>query len=434
MWVTLSKTWNGKPVGEQISVSDTDGDVLTKAGYATRVEGDPMQGVMADTFQKGMANLTDSLSKAVNASLQQYGEASNKSRRNANPLIFGNDHHADPELGFGKWLQAVKVSDTKAIEKFWPDSLKDLGTTTGAAGGFLMPTDFADTLMSVPADNVVVRPRAYIQPMRSKVCEVPVIDASTAPTAGNTAAYGGLKMTWADDNTDRTENDPAFKQIRLEAHDLGGYLEASNSLIEDSAEPLEALLKRLFRGAVDWYEDYAFLRGSGAGQPLGIVNAAALISVTRSGASAFSLADAANMYARLLPGANPSSVCWAVHPYQMGRLIAMVSSSTGGQLAWMPEGVRMSPRLMLLGFPVIPTEKLPAPNTAGDVLLADCGQYIIGDRKQIEIAYSPHAAFKKNQGAWRIVCRVDGQPWMRAAMTLSDTTSTVSPFVTLAAG
>jgi len=433
MWITLQKTWNGKPPGEQISVSDSDADLLTKAGYATRVEGDPMQGVMADTFQKGMANLTASLAAAVDAALKSYNNAASGSRRHGVPIILGNTDE-NPDTTFCKWLQAVKVSDTKTLEKFWPDSLKDLGTNTGTAGGYLVPTSFAKRLMEVPQDNQVVRPRAYIQPMDTKVLEVPSADVTTAPTAGNTAAFGGMKMAWAAEHADRAENDPAFKQVRLEAHDLGGYLEASNSLIEDSAEPLEALLTRLFSGAKAWYEDYAFLRGSGAGQPLGALTSNAKVSVTRSAASAFAIADAANMYSRLLPGADPRSCCWAVHPFMMAKLITMVSSSTGGGLVWMPDGVRMTPRLMLLGFPVLPTEKLPAINTEGDVMLCDWSQYIIGDRKQIEIAYSPHAAFKKNQGAWRIVSRIDGQPWMRAPMTLSDTTSTVSPFVTLAAG
>jgi hypothetical protein len=38
----------------------------------------------------------------------------------------------------------------------------------------------------------------------------------------------------------------------------------------------------------------------------------------------------------------------------------------------------------------------------------------------------------KNQMTWRIVERVDGQPWMEKPVTLADGASTVSPFVTIA--
>ena len=54
-----------------------------------------------------------------------------------------------------------------------------------------------------------------------------------------------------------------------------------------------------------------------------------------------------------------------------------------------------------------------------DVCLIDFQHYLIGDRNMIEIAYSEHFKFQNNQGAWRFVARVDGQPWVRSAITLS---------------
>ena len=37
----------------------------------------------------------------------------------------------------------------------------------------------------------------------------------------------------------------------------------------------------------------------------------------------------------------------------------------------------------------------------------------------------------KNQMTWRVVERVDGQPWLEKPITLQDGSSTVSPFVIL---
>ena len=50
---------------------------------------------------------------------------------------------------------------------------------------------------------------------------------------------------------------------------------------------------------------------------------------------------------------------------------------------------------------------------------------------QIEIAASEHVNFLKNQMTWRVVERVDGQPWLDKPITLQDGASTVSPFVIL---
>ena len=85
----------------------------------------------------------------------------------------------------------------------------------------------------------------------------------------------------------------------------------------------------------------------------------------------------------------------------------------------------------LLGYPILESEHLPQDDTSGDAILADLSAYIIFDRVQMSVAYSEHAAFTTDKGTWRFVKRLDGQPWMSAAITLADPTGsyTVSPFV-----
>ena len=50
---------------------------------------------------------------------------------------------------------------------------------------------------------------------------------------------------------------------------------------------------------------------------------------------------------------------------------------------------------------------------------------------QVEIAASEHVNFLKNQLTWRVVSRLDGQPWLDKAITLQDGATQVSPFVVL---
>jgi len=97
------------------------------------------------------------------------------------------------------------------------------------------------------------------------------------------------------------------------------------------------------------------------------------------------------------------------------------------------DNARQRPTMILFGIPIVVTEKLPALGTLGDVLLMDLRHYLVGDRQMVEIAYSDHFKFQNNQSAWRFVARVDGQPWVRSAITLADASSTLSPFVGLAA-
>ena len=85
----------------------------------------------------------------------------------------------------------------------------------------------------------------------------------------------------------------------------------------------------------------------------------------------------------------------------------------------------------LFGRPVLISEKVPSLGNQGDVNLLDPTLYVIGDRMQIEVAASEHVNFLKNQMTWRVVERVDGQPWLEKAITLQDGASQVSPFVAL---
>jgi HK97 family phage major capsid protein len=85
----------------------------------------------------------------------------------------------------------------------------------------------------------------------------------------------------------------------------------------------------------------------------------------------------------------------------------------------------------LLGRPVVVTEKLPGINVAGDFGFYDFSQYLIGDRGTMEVAASEHYKFINNQIVYRFVHHVAGKPWMNNAITLSDASTTVSPFVYL---
>jgi HK97 family phage major capsid protein len=95
------------------------------------------------------------------------------------------------------------------------------------------------------------------------------------------------------------------------------------------------------------------------------------------------------------------------------------------------QGATQTPYWNLLGRPAYMTEKLPALGSTGDLMLIDPSLYVIGDRMQIEVAASEHVNFLKNQMTWRVVERVDGQPWLDKAITLQDASTQVSPFVAL---
>jgi HK97 family phage major capsid protein len=437
MFVQLTKDYFGQKAGARVDVDEPVAKTLLDQGVAQAVEGDPLGPVVARSMETMLAHLTKSLNDAIDAALREFAVAQAKSRKNAVPAIFGPGNGGDPRRTFGGFLLAVRNHDVKALEEMgsrfaeWDGAAQKaaMGTTGGTVGGYLVPTEFLPTLLTAAAEQAVVRPRATVVPMTSRSIQIPYLDVTNVPNAGDTAYFGGLVGRWTEEAATLNETEPTFRQLELVTHELSGYSLMSNALLADNAVGLEALLTRLFGGAIAWFEDYAFLRGDGVGKPLGALSGAAAITVNRSGgANTFKLADAGAMLGKLLPGWNPATTCWIIHPTVIAQMVQLVSAAAG--VGWL-DNLRDKLPMNLLGLPVAISEKLPALGTAKDVCLVDFRHYVIGDRQEIEIAYSEHFKFTNNQGTWRFVCRVDGQPWLRSAITLSDATSTVSPYVYL---
>jgi len=432
MYIELLQDYMGHKAGAQLECDDKTFGNLCEQGIAKAINGDPLEERLSGHLEDLTSGVIKEVSEQIETLLTKFDAALKKSRKYQTPAIFGESGEGDPGKTFGAYLLAVKKGDEAALDSFGSQFVagKDLSVGVGTGGGFTVPEQFVGRLLSVAAENGIMRKRATVIPMSGPTVKVPTLDITTAPSAGDTAFFGGLVATWNEEGADKKETEPVFKQIDLKAYELTGYTQASNTLLSDNAIGLESLLYQLFGRAIAWYEDYAFLRGNGAGKPLGVLNANALISVTRSSASSFSLEDAATMLSRLLPGGSESSIVWAIHPTVLAKLLTM----TGGDSVVYIDNARAKPQMMLLGKPVEVTEKLPSLNTLGDVLLIDAAQYLIGDRQDIAIDYSAHVGFTTNTATWRFVSRVDGQPWMRDKVTLADASSTLSPFVGLAAG
>jgi HK97 family phage major capsid protein len=430
----LTQEWQGRPAGEKLDVPDEYAPLLIERKMAQSCD-DPTPALVARAVEQAAVKLGQGFDGAVYLALKQFADAQGQARRHAVPAIFGGDGAAaggNPKHCFGDWLLHVARQDDGYLEKAYGSvrTKASLAESSGTTGGYVVPPEFYEELMALVAEDAVMRPGAFVQPMASATLMFPYLDVTTVQTAGTSPFFGGVLMQWTEEAQNRTETEPAFKQMELKAHELSGYAVSSNVLLQDAAFGLERFLMRLFSQAIAWYEDYAFLQGNGVGKPLGVLNAKAALSVTRNTGNSFKYVDAATMMSKLLP-ASQRKAFWAMHPYVLAQLVQLADAAN--RVVWVPSIGGAQDRIpgTLFGLPVRFTEKLPALGTKGDVVLIDPSLYVIGDRMQIEIAASEHVNFLKNQMTWRVVERVDGQPWLDNAITLQDGASTVSPFVIL---
>lgn len=311
--------------------------------------------------------------------------------------------------------------------------LKDMSSVIGSDGGFLVPELLRAELLRLSLETAIVRPRARVIPMEVPRIPFPVI----SDTSHASNVYGGITGTWTSESTALTESSPTFGRVWLDAKKLTAYTEVPNELISDSIISLEALLSQLFPEALAYFEDDAFLVGDGAGKPLGALNTGNLALITQAKETAQAAAtivweNIVKMYSRMLPPSLGRAV-WLANIDTFPQLALMsLSVGTGGAAIWLNSGDQ-GPPMTILGRPVIFSEKVENLGDQGDISLVDFSYYLIGDRQQLTAASSPHFKFSNDQTVYRFIERVDGQPWLKSAITPRKSATTLSPFVTLAA-
>jgi len=303
---------------------------------------------------------------------------------------------------------------------------KALSGEEGALGGFLIPEQFIPNLQTVMVEGSTALARVTRLPMSTRTVTFPVIDYTQSLPAGEPRQFGGVQAFYENESAELEESEPKFRDFTLTAHELTVYTEANNSLLADAALSLEAFLNSDMGmiGAARWKTDYKILRGTGVGQPLGILNAGATLSVPRGTANTVTFTDLANMEEAAIPS---SRLEWRAHITLKAKLRDL--RDTADRLLWTE--ARDGFPATLLGYPIEFTEKLPNLGTRGDLLLADFSYYLYGDRQAPTLNVSDQANFRRNRMAYRLILRHDGRPWMNAPLTLSDAQTQVSPFVVL---
>ncbi len=313
-----------------------------------------------------------------------------------------------------------------------------LAEGSGQAGGYTVPPQFMQQLMMIALEDTIIPPRAFHWPMTSLTAQIPALDYTTVQGAGNSPFLAGVTASWTAEAATRKETEPQVRQTELTAHECSFYAVASNTLLADQAVGLESVLIELFKMAIGFYTDYAYLQGNGVGKPLGIINAPATISVTRAGgagSSTLSWIDLATMFSKLYClWWRLGSVIWVMHQSVFPKVVTMTDNAgrpvflplDKSMTALLPESAGLQSMGTIFGVPVIFSEKVPALGSTGDVTLVDCSKYVLGDRMDLQIDVSPHVNFLQNQIVWRVLWRGDGQPWLNNPITLADGSQQVS--------
>jgi len=295
-------------------------------------------------------------------------------------------------------------------------------------GGMFLQGETVVDLMTNGFNNSEILPRTAKRTLTAtQFVEIFGIDESSRKTGSR---GGGIRVYTNKELGEATASKTQVKKIRIEPQKLTGLFYASGEWMRNVT-----FMGQEVRGLFG--EEFAFkcqdlaIRGSGAGEALGILNAGCLVSVakeTGQAAKTILSKNLSKMWARF-QGKNP---VWFINR-DCGPELDMLSI-TAGTGALEPRFVTYDAQgiLRIKGAPVVTIEQCETVGTVGDIILADWGQYVAADQGNIEEAMSIHVEFIYDQNTYRFIYYFDGQPRWASAITPFKGSNTVSPFVALA--
>ena len=308
-------------------------------------------------------------------------------------------------------------------------SASGMGVQIGADGGFLVPEQFADNIVKLAFETGQVLSRVNRIPVSGNQYHMNLVD-ETNRTTGN--RWGGIRGYWVGEGDTITTSKPKIRRATLDVTKklaVAAYVTAE--ALED-APATSTMLDQAFAEEVSFMTEAAIFSGSGAGQPLGILNSAAFVTVAKESSQSTASVVAANvvkMRARLLPRSRANAVFF-VHLDVEPELQTM---SIGNQPVYLPPGgLAGNPLGQLLGIPVVPIEHCEALGTPGDIVLADMSYYALGEKATSTMARSMHVRFLNDEETFRMTYRVDGFPMLQNPVTPNKGSNTLSTFVGVA--
>jgi HK97 family phage major capsid protein len=345
---------------------------------------------------------------------------------------------AMPWASLGEQLKAVYVAATqphRTDERLKAQkAILGANETVPSDGGFLVQPNFSSEIFRAATEVGQVVPRVRRIPIGAGANGL-IMNAVDETSRATGSRWGGVQAYWAAEGDTATATKPKFRQMELKLNKLMAVMYATDELLADTTA-LGAIAQQALSEEITWTAENAIFRGTGAGQPVGIIGHASTVSVakeTNQPAATILVNNIFKMWARMWSRSRANAV-WFINQDIEPQLLALeFPVGTGGMPAYMPPGgLSQSPYGTLLGRPIIPVEYASTLGTVGDIILADLTQYIMIDKGGIQAAESMHVQFLTDQMAYRWTYRLDGQPAWRTTLTPANGSATLAPFVTLA--
>lgn len=311
-----------------------------------------------------------------------------------------------------------------------------LNQAVGSEGGFLVPPQFATDIW----DGLNNSTESLLS-----MCDQYPIDgesltflANAETNRANGSRYGGIQAYWVAEAGQVPKSAPKFRNLKLEPHSLAALVYVTEKLLRSPAA-LNKYLQRAAADEINFVVGDSIINGSGNGQPLGIMNSGALVTVNKEASQATGTllqANISKMWARLHPRCRKNAVWFYnvdVEPQFDGLNLPIKNVAGTENVGGIGNNVFNGEKMTLKGRPLMPVEYCASLSSLGDIILADMSMYAAGTQGGIAADVSMHLRFDYAESAFRFMFSVDGQPWLAAPQTPFKGSNTLTSFVTLQA-
>ena len=349
-------------------------------------------------------------------------------------LAAGNGGDTGPELAFmlpRAWtpagLQAAAGSD-------------EMGGYDYGRGGAAVPVTFLPGMLQLGFEGDPTVGRVRVVPMASPIVSL----LARVDKNHSSSVSGGFTVTRRPETVDISSSRTQLERVKLEAAGLFGLAFATEEILTDSPISFIAIIDAGFRDQFAHHILNEKLRGLGADQYLGVLKALAsssdgpTVAVTRTTSSEIHAMDVVNMRARCWGYGN---AIWIAnhdcYPF-MSKLAHIITDGGAtpvgaGAITLYQQSLQEDRPDMLLGRPIFYSEYASTLGSAGDLILGNWNEFLEGLYQPLQSAESVHVRFVAHERAFKFWVRNAGAPWWRSALTPNQSSTTLSPFVIVAA-
>lgn len=313
--------------------------------------------------------------KKLDAVLSRLDKLEAKSNRPGAPAIVQGENAE--QKAFQRYLRAGE-------QRMDATEIKALSVADNANGGFLVPTEQGSEILKRLTELSPIRQYANVQTITGSEIVFPTL-------------LNGVNAFWTAEGGDMTGSEPTFGQVKIANHELSSFYVATNQVLEDNQYDLEGEMTTEIAKGFAKVEGLAFVKGTGTGQPRGLMTAPGIAEVKTGVAATFPTSNPLDVLIAMqhaIPSFHAASAVWAMNR----NTLSVIRRFKDAQGQYLVTDAKDGGVMRLLGNPIV---EMPDMDNIGagtaPIVFGDMSGFRIFDRIGLSVLRDPYTLGTKGQ-------------------------------------